>query len=124
MDLGKHVLDKEIVDRAVRRAGRVDDVLLEIGEPDAQGQLPEPEVIAIISGPLALSRNLSRPLRWLARRLYQLLGLADPRPATIPWRRVTAIDVVVHLDIDRDQEGLTALAAAVRRRYIGRLPGA
>jgi hypothetical protein len=32
--------------------------------------------------------------------------------------------VVVHLDIDREREGVMALAEAVDRRYIGRLPGA
>ena len=124
MDLGKHVLDKEIIDRAGLRAGRVDDLLLEIGAPQPDGALPPPEVVAIVSGPLALEPILSRPMRWLARGLYRVLGLRDPHPIEIPWSAVTAIDVTVHVDIERDHEGMTAVATAAARRYIGRLPGA
>jgi sporulation protein YlmC with PRC-barrel domain len=124
MDLGKHVLDKEIIDRADRRAGTVDDLLLEIAEPGPDGTIPPPEVVAIVSGPMALAGDESRPVRWLARTLYRLLGLSDPRPVELPWSAVTAIDVVVHLDVDRDDAGMNALQDAVRRRYIERLPGA
>jgi len=124
MELGKQVMDKELLDRRMRRAGRVDDLLLEVGEPDARGELPEPEVIAILTGPMALSRTLAAPLPWLARRIYALLGLADPHPVEIPWSLVTTIDVTVRLDADRDTLRVSALPDAVRRRYIGRLPGA
>lgn len=120
MDLGKHVLDKEIVDRAGRRAGKVDDLLLEIG---AIGDGELPRVTAIISGPMALARNLPRPLRWLAFQTYRLLGLARPRPSAIPWRCVTEIDVVVHLELSRDETRYDDLADAVDRRFIGRIPG-
>ncbi len=124
MDLGKHVLDKELVDRELRRAGRVDDLVIEVAEPGPDGAIPPPEVTAIVCGPMALCPNLSPPFRMLARLLYRGLGLSDPRPVQIPWSAVSAIDVVVHLDIDREQWGTTALANAVQRRYIGRLPGA
>jgi sporulation protein YlmC with PRC-barrel domain len=124
MKLGKHVLDKELIDRHMRRAGRVDDLLLDLGERDAHGMLPEPEVKAILTGPMALSRTLSPPLQWLARRCYSLLGVSDPQPITVPWRLVTAIDVTVHLSVERDELHVSTLADAVRRRYIDRLPGA
>lgn len=102
----------------------MDDLLLDLPEPSAAGSSPLPEVVAIICGPFALSQNLPRPLQWLARQVYGLLGLPDPRPVEIPWSRVAAIDVVVHADIDRGQTGLLALEQAVYRRWIGRLPGA
>jgi len=124
MDLGKHVLDKELVDRELRRAGRVDDLVIEVAELGPDGSIPPPEVTAIVCGPMALCPNLSPPFRRLAHLLYRGLGLSDPRPVEIPWSAVSAIDVVVHVDIDREQWGTTALATAVRRRYIGRLPGA
>jgi len=122
MDLGKHVVDKEILDRDGLRGGKVDDLLLELGEPTEHG-LPSPEVVAIISGPLALARNLPRPLYWLARQVYRLLGLTDAQPVEIPWEQVTAIDVVVHTRVHRGDVGLSALPDAVARRLIGRLPG-
>ncbi|SRR5579884_2514030 len=124
MDLGKHVLDKEILDRAGRRAGKVDDLLLDLPPAGDGGLLPQPEVVAIISGPMALARQLPPPLPWLARQLYRLLGLADPRPIVIPWQRITHIDVVVYTDLDRETAGFQALPQAVNRRFIRRLPGA
>jgi sporulation protein YlmC with PRC-barrel domain len=124
MELGKHVVDKEILDRTGLRAGKVDDLLLDLGDPAPDGTPSPPTVSAIIAGPLALSRNLPRPLALLARWVYRLLGVHSPRPVLIPWTAVTAIDVVVHTDIDRDEAGLTALQQAVARRFIGRLPGA
>lgn len=131
MELGKHVLDKGLLDAAGRRAGKVDDLLLAIPDAALDGDdgdiergAPEPEVVAIISGPLALAQNLPRWVQWLAICLYHVLGVAKPGPVAIPWRAVTALDVVVHLSIQREDSGWHALAEGVRRRYIGRLPGA
>lgn len=124
MDLGKHVVDKELLDCDGLRAGKADDLLLEIAEAGADGVVPFPVVTAIITGPMALSIDLPRPVQWLTRLIYRLLGLTRPDPITIDWEHVTAIDVVVHLDIDREAAGIMALAEAVDRRYIGRLPGA
>ncbi len=124
MDLGKHVVDNELLDRRGLRAGKVDDLLLEIPEPAADGALPEPRVVAIISGPLALSRNMPRWVFRLVRWLYHLAGVADPHPLETPWERVTAIDVTVHVDIDREHEEMMALQNAVNRRFLRRIPGA
>lgn len=124
MDLGKHVVDKELLDRDGLRAGKVDDLLLEIGEPRADGVLPTPAVVAIICGPMALAIDMPRPIQWLARQIYRLLGVANPQPVEVGWEHVTAIDVVVHLDLARDEMGVMDVANAVNRRYIGRLPGA
>lgn len=124
MDLGKHVIDKELIDRNGWRAGRVDDLLLEIPEPAPDGTSHDPEVLAILTGPLAVSRNLPRPVEWLVRQMYRLLGVPDPRTAELPWSAVTAIDVTVHLDVDREEAGLLHTEHAVAQRIIGRLPGA
>ncbi len=128
VDLGKHIEDKEILDRNDRRAGKVDDLLLELPElqdsDDADDSLARPEVVAIITGPLALARNLPAPLFALAKAVHRLFGIHNPEPVEIPWDRVSAIDVVVHVDVDREKLGLTELAEAVDRRIIGRIPGA
>jgi hypothetical protein len=122
MHLGKHVVDKELLDRVGLRAGKVDDLLLVLA--DATNPDAPPQVSAILTGPTALSQNLGWPLRWLVRAVYRLIGLDDPQPATIRWERVTAIDVVVHVDIDRVAAGWSGLGDAVNRRIIQRLPGA
>lgn len=124
MDLGKHVVDKELLDCDGLRAGKVDDLLLEIPEAGAGGGVAAPVVKAILTGPMALSADMPRMVSRLTRLLYRLLGLARPEPITIGWEHVITIDVVVHLDIDRERAGIMALAEAVDRRFIGRLPGA
>jgi hypothetical protein len=121
MQLGKHVVDKELLDRAGLRAGKVDDLLFVL--PGDGEEVASPRVSAILTGPMALSQNLTRPARWLIRTIYRWLGLRDPEPAAIAWERVTTIDVVVHLDVDREAAGWSALGDAVNRRIIGRLPG-
>jgi hypothetical protein len=124
MELGKHVLDKGLLDAAGRRAGKVDDLLLGIPDTTDRAGVPEPVVEAIISGPLALAQNLPRWIFWLAYHLYRVLGVDEPAPVEVPWSEVTAIDVVVHLSVPHEQGGWHALAEGVRRRFIGRLPGA
>ncbi len=121
-ELGRWVVDRGLIDRDGRRAGVVDDLIIELPEPGG-GEAALPRVVALQTGPMALSENLWPPLRALARLIYRLLGLRDARPIEIPWERVSAIDVVVHLDLSRDEAGLEALASAVRRRFIGRIPG-
>lgn len=123
MDLGKHVLDKEILDRNGLRAGRIDDLILEIGEPLPDGSLPPPVVEYIVSGPMALAPCMARPTRWIAERLYHILGLSNPQPVEIPWSAVIQMSVVVSVDVDRDHNGMSALESAVGRRYISRIPG-
>lgn len=118
MNLGKHVLDKTLLDAQGKRAGKVDDLLLEL--PDDGGP---PIVRAVITGPLALVEELPRWTRAPARLLYRLLGVREPRPALVPWSAVTTIDVAVHARCDRDTGGLNVVARAVARRFIDRIPG-
>lgn len=120
MELGKHVVDRGIADASERLVGKVDDVLVEW--PDDLSDAPV--VAAIITGPLALSRNLPRWCAWLARLAYRLCGVDDPRPIAIAWSHVTRIDVTVHLDLDREEAQLDPFERAIGKRFIRRLPGA
>ncbi len=123
VDLGKHVADKSILDRNDRYVGKVDDLVLELSGA-GEGTSDSPRVVAMVSGPLALARYLPGPFRALARALYRLVGLEHPGPIEIPWEDVAAIDVAVHADVERGELGALALADAVDRTIISRLPGA
>lgn len=118
IELGKQVLDKGLLDRDGRRCGKADDLVLEL-EPGR-----EPELVALVSGPLAFAQTVGRPWRAAAAALHRLLGVADPHPVEIRWSAVEAIDVVVRLSVSRQESGLDALPDAVRRRIVARLPGA
>ena len=122
MELGKRVVDKELLDRNGRRIGKVDDLLIELPN-EAEGSHP-PHVAAIVTGPMGLSRNLPHWWGWLARRVYRLLGVPDPEPIAIPWDTVDHIDVTVHVGVDRYFIGATRVAEAASRGYVTRVPGA
>jgi hypothetical protein len=126
MNLGVQVVDRGLLDCDGRHAGKVDDLILEFDEPSADQAeaCAGPRVVALVSGPTALSRNLSRPVQWLVRAIYRLLGVANPKPSEIAWENVKCIDVVVHLNVDREEAGWSAVGDAVNRRFIERLPWA
>jgi sporulation protein YlmC with PRC-barrel domain len=117
MELGKHVLDKELLDRSRSRCGKVDDLVLEFPEENAR-----PIVTALVVGPLALAHRVGRPAVWLARVWYRFVRVPDPQPIEIPWAHVSAIDVTVHLDME--SEGIPLqLVARTARRIVSRIPG-
>lgn len=123
IDLGKHIMDQGLLDKDGKRAGKVDDLALEL-EVDAQGRpCGEPEVVAIVAGPFGLVRR-SKTLTTLARIGYWLLGVRDPHPVEIGWSHVAALGVVVHLDVERDAVGLDEPSRSAARRYIEHIPGA
>ena len=118
MFLFRDVMDKQLVDRHGHKAGKVDDIVLEMrpGRP--------PAVRAIVSGrgsvaPI-LSSRMARTVSWLQERL---LGKALA-PAKIDWNHVTRIDVAVHLDLDRQEAHLTQTEDALWERWIRHLPWA
>ncbi|HEX2910464.1 MAG TPA: hypothetical protein VH186_06615 [Chloroflexia bacterium] len=120
--LGKHVVDKSLLDKDGYNAGKADDILLEL--PDSPGEdISEcPVVKAIISGPLSLANLWPSPLRWLAKTFYHLTGIKDPQPVEIPWEEIAAIDVVVHLNHTRQELNLDQVDRTLSR-FIEKLPG-
>jgi hypothetical protein len=126
MNLGVQVVDRELLDRDGRHAGKVDDLILEFDTPgtDKAGPCAGPRVVALVSGPTALSRNFSRPVQRFVRAIYRLLGVTNPKPSEIAWENVKCIDVVVHLNVDREEAGWSAVGDAVNSRFIERLPRA
>src|SRR4051794_28839451 len=118
MLLVKEVLDKEMVDRHGHKAGKVDDILIEIRQDGP------PVVTALLTGPGSLhpvfGSWIESSVRWL-RRL--VLGVVqDPQPLVIPWAHVEKIDVVVQLSIDRDESRTMGTETAVWERWIRRIP--
>lgn len=119
--LGKEVLDRGLLSKNHNRCGKVDDLLLEW---DESNPTVGPIVCGILTGPMASAQEWPASIRWLTDRLYRLLGVHDPEPVEVPWERVDKIDVLVHLNIDRDDAGLNRLEAAISGAFIRPLPGA
>jgi sporulation protein YlmC with PRC-barrel domain len=118
--LGRDVLDKEMLDRDGYKAGKVDDLVLELRPGE------RPLVRAIVTQHGALARLLGRRVeRWAAGLRRAVLGFGDEvTPIAIGWEHVTRIDVTVHIDVQRDQVGLLRSERAIWERWICYLPWA
>jgi hypothetical protein len=118
--LGRDVLDKEMLDCTGCKAGKVDDLVLELRD----GERPVVRAIATQHGALAalLGDHVGSLAAWLRRTV---LGFGDDvTPITIGWEHVTRIDVTVHIDLDRDQAGLLRSERAMWERWVSHLPWA
>jgi sporulation protein YlmC with PRC-barrel domain len=120
IQLGRSVLDKEILDCNGAKGGKIDDLRLELRE----GKRPVVRAIVTQEGALArlLGRRMQEWSRWWRRRV---LGLEPPdRPAEIDWAHVTRIDVTVHIDLDRESAGLMRSERAMWQHWIRHFPWA
>lgn len=118
MDLGRFVLDKQLLDSDKRRCGKVDDLAL-VAENDEL-----PVVAGILAQQGTLARDMGGFIFRLVRWLYRLVGIRHPEPVFIAWDLVDKIDVVVHLCKTRHALGLDRLQSALGERIIGKIPGA
>jgi hypothetical protein len=133
--LGRQLLDRQIVDRDGRLAGKVDDVEIAlppgIREHDAhEGIGDRPVVTTLLSGRQALARRLGGPLGRMALSLSRRV-LPDPDEADAPdgdgriwFGKVT--DLGNHVTIsDRAADLAThAVEQAVGKTIVDRIPGA
>jgi sporulation protein YlmC with PRC-barrel domain len=120
LEAGLHLLDRQLVDKDGRLAGKVDDLELEL--PESGGP---PVVTAILAGPGALSRRLGgRFGAWLEAVANRLREGDDRRPARIPFTAVKSIGSAVDLSVAKAELETDRLEAWTREHVIGRLPGA
>jgi hypothetical protein len=117
MDLGKFVLDKQLLDSDNRRCGKVDDLLVVVEGDEL------PVVAGIIAHHGALAQDMGAAVLYLARWIYRLLGVPQPRPVSVDWDLVEKIDVVVHLSKTRHELGLDRIQSSLSSRIVGRIPG-
>jgi sporulation protein YlmC with PRC-barrel domain len=114
------LLDRQLVDKDGRLAGKVDDLELEL--PEGGGP---PTVTAILAGPGALSRRLGgRFGAWLEAVANRLREGDERRPARIPFGVVKEVGSAVALSVAKSELETDRLEAWTRERVIGRLPGA
>ena len=120
LDAGLHLLDRQLVDKDGRLAGKVDD--LELTFPEGGGP---PQVTAILAGPGALSRRLGgRFGAWLEAVANRLRDGDDDHPARIPFAVVKQIGSAIDLSVAKAELETDRLEAWTRERIIGHLPGA
>ena len=120
LEAALQLLDRQLVDKDGRLAGKVDD--LELTFPDGGGP---PLVTAILAGPGALSRRVGGRLgAWLEAVANRLREGDDRRPARVPFSAVTEIGSAIRLRVVKAELETDRLEAWTRDRIIGKLPGA
>lgn len=114
MELGREVLDQQVIDARGVAMGKVDGVVLELrpGEPARVAGL-------IMGGTTLLWRIHAGLARWAERRLG-----GEGHVTCIPWHRVLKIGVDVKVDVEAEASPASHWERWVRDRIIGRIPGA
>ena len=118
IDLGRQVLDQQLVDRNGLNMGKVDGIALELrdGKPA--------RVAAVLTGGHLLSRRLHPRIERWVRKLTRRLAPSRVEPVRIPWPQVKKIGVDVKLDLEAEHTTAFAWEHWVRDHIIGRIPGA
>jgi hypothetical protein len=120
LEAGLQLLDRQLIDKDGRLAGKVDD--LELAVPSGGGP---PVVTAILSGPGALSRRIGgRFGAWLEAVANRLRDGDDRRPARVSFGVVKRIGSAVELSVAKADLESNRLEAWTRDHLIGHLPGA
>jgi hypothetical protein len=116
MDLVRDLLDKRVVDRNGREIGRVDSIILHVGDGEP------PRVAALELGAAVLAHRVSPILgRWVAA-LEHAFGVDAGRPLRVLFRDVLGVHDHVKVDL---VFGETAAATVERRlrRWVSSIPG-
>lgn len=120
MDLIRDVLDKQLVDRHQQPMGKVDGIVVEF---DDAGREP-PRVAYIEMGVLTQARRLHpRVEKWMARILKKL-GSHNDEAYRIPWSKVIPTGNDVTAGVEAEETPQLALELWLRKKVIGRIPGA
>jgi sporulation protein YlmC with PRC-barrel domain len=120
IDAGLHLLDRQIVDKDGKLAGKVDD--LDLTFPHGSMSDP-PFVSAILSGRGGLAPQIGGRLgKWIAAAESRLSG--QPAPGRISFGLVNRIGNHVQLTVSRDDLDVTHLEDWLRDTIISKIPGA
>jgi sporulation protein YlmC with PRC-barrel domain len=118
-DAGLELLDRQIVDKDGKLAGKVDD--LELRFPDGGGA---PYVSAILAGPGALAKRLGGWSGALFEELHHYLKPQDRRgPARIPFGVVKRVTIQIELEVAKADLGVNTFEEWVRSKVISKIPG-
>jgi sporulation protein YlmC with PRC-barrel domain len=117
VELMRDLLDNQVIDRRGQKIGKVDGVILSIGDGRA------PRVAALEVGAVTFAHRLHHRLGQWLERMAQQRGLPLGR-TRIPWGRVVHVGRDVRVALDAERTRVHALERWLRTRIIGRIPGA
>jgi sporulation protein YlmC with PRC-barrel domain len=110
IDIGLHVLDRQLLDKDGRRCGNVDDLAIEGGAGEV------PEVVAILAGPGYWAQRAG----WIGKVAGWIGG---GRRVRVDWKEVRKVDSAVELKRPASELGL-GRGDDCLRPYVDKIPGA
>jgi hypothetical protein len=117
MDLIRDCLDKPIDDRAKRRMGRVDGIILDI-EPGRP-----PRVAYVELGVKTLVNRLSSRIGNAIVHVLKSRHI-ETEPYRIPWSKIKVGLNEVRADVEAEKTPALEWELWLRKKVIGRIPGA
>jgi hypothetical protein len=115
--LVRDVLDKKLLDRESCEMGRVDGLVMQLGERT------QPRITHIQLGGPTLWMRLNPAFARLAQRLARVWGPKRAEPVRIPWSRVATAGRDIKLDVKAKETGAIDWEIWVARHIIERIPG-
>lgn len=117
MDLVRDVLDKKLIDRENCPMGRVDGLVMHVGERS------QPTITHIEIGGTTPWMRLHPAIARLAARLARMWGPKRGEPVKIPWSRVMTVGKDIKLDVRAKDTGALDWEIWIARHIIERIPG-
>ena len=117
MDLFRDCLDKQLLDQNKQRMGRVDGIIIEW---PSDGQ---PRVAYVEVGAITLIDRMHKMLRRAALTLLKRAGASTDR-YRIAWGKIHVGVNEVRVDVDAKQTLALEFELWLRKKVIGRIPGA
>lgn len=118
MDLVRDCLDKQLVDRNGRKMGRVDGIVMEFDEGT------RPRIAFLEAGGVTQVRRLHTRLAKLVRRISKRWKVERSDPFRIPWSKVVLSGIDVTVDTDAEETPALDWEKWLRKKIVGRIPGA
>ena len=117
MDLVREVMDQKLLDRENCEMGRVDGLVMQLGERS------QPRITHIQIGGTTPWMRLHPAFGRLATRLAEMWGPKRKDPVRIPWSRVMTTGRDIKLDVGARETGAIAWEIWIARHIIERIPG-
>ena len=117
MHLVRDVLDKELLDREEEPMGRVDGLIMHVGERS------QPRITHIAIGGATLWERAHPLFGRIAKGMSGLWGPKREKDVRIPWSRVKTVGRDIKLDVEAKDTGAIDWELWIARHIIERIPG-
>jgi hypothetical protein len=114
--IANDLLDKQLLDREKRKAGRVDGLIVELRDDEP------PHIVAIECGFAVCAARVSERWSRFAIAVGKKLGVRKTPRYRIPWEKVLDVGFDIEVDVDGPESPMMAWETWWRRRVLSKVP--